>query len=115
MITYISAHDPLWREGQLGGAVDRLLGRADGEQALLRIPGRAPGVGHPDDNPGDLEAALGDLGDDEVAVGDEVLLFGDGSRVEPNAQDWALDKGTIDYEIVTRVGARVPRSYVGET
>ncbi len=52
-----------------------------------------------------------DVGDDEVAAGDEVLLFGPGDGGEPTAQDWADVLGTIDYEIVTRVGARVPRTY----
>lgn len=56
-----------------------------------------------------------DVGDDAVAVGDEVVLFGDGSGGEPTAQDWAAATGTIDYEIVTRIGARVPRLYVGQT
>lgn len=55
-----------------------------------------------------------DLGDDEVEVGDEVVLFGDGSRGEPTAQEWADATGTIDYEIVTRVSSRVPRDYVGQ-
>jgi alanine racemase len=52
-----------------------------------------------------------DVGDDEVAAGDEVLLFGPGDAGEPTAQDWAEAVGTINYEIVTRVGARVPRTY----
>ena len=56
-----------------------------------------------------------DVGDDEVATGDEVLLFGDGTHGEPTAQEWAELLDTIDYEIVTRVGARVPRTYVGGT
>jgi alanine racemase len=46
-----------------------------------------------------------------VAAGDEVLLFGPGDAGEPTAQDWADLLGTIDYEIVTRIGARVPRTY----
>jgi alanine racemase len=54
-----------------------------------------------------------DLGDDAVEAGDEVLLFGPGDAGEPTAQDWARLLGTIDYEIVTRIGARVPRTYVG--
>ena len=54
-----------------------------------------------------------DVGDDDVRVGDEVLLFGPGDAGEPTAQDWAEALGTINYEIVTRVGARVPRTYVG--
>ena len=38
---------------------------------------------------------------------------GPGERGEPTAQDWAEAVGTINYEIVTRVGPRVPRRYVG--
>jgi alanine racemase len=53
-----------------------------------------------------------DVGDDEVAAGDEVLLFGPGDRGEPTAQDWAELLGTINYEVVTRVGARVPRVHL---
>ncbi len=55
-----------------------------------------------------------DIGDDDVAAGDEVLLFGPGTHGEPTAEDWALATGTIGYEIVTRIGARVPRVYLGE-
>ena len=55
-----------------------------------------------------------DVGDLEVTVGDEVVLFGAGSDGEPTAQDWADAAGTISYEIVTRLGPRVPRVYVGE-
>jgi len=54
-----------------------------------------------------------DVGDDAVTAGDEVVLFGPGRDGEPTAQDWADATGTISYEIVTRVGARVPRSYRG--
>lgn len=56
-----------------------------------------------------------DLGADFAgAAGDEVVLFGRGAAGEPTAQDWAAATGTINYEIVTRVGARVPRLYTGE-
>jgi alanine racemase len=54
-----------------------------------------------------------DLGDDAAAVGDEVVLFGPGDGGEPTAQDWADATGTISYEIVARIGSRVPRVYVG--
>ncbi|HVY11555.1 MAG TPA: alanine racemase [Mycobacteriales bacterium] len=54
-----------------------------------------------------------DVGDDAVSVGDEVLLFGSGSSGEPTADDWAAALGTINYEIVSGVGARVPRVYEG--
>ncbi|WP_270886230.1 alanine racemase [Pedococcus sp. 5OH_020] len=56
-----------------------------------------------------------DLGADSSATaGDEAVLFGVGAAGEPTAQDWAEAVGTINYEIVTRVGARVPRQYLGE-
>ncbi|MFE6749303.1 alanine racemase [Kitasatospora purpeofusca] len=54
-----------------------------------------------------------DLGGDTPPVGDEVLLFGNGDRGEPTAEDWGRACGTISYEIVTRIGSRVPRRYVG--
>ncbi|MCU1595611.1 MAG: alanine racemase, partial [Frankiales bacterium] len=54
-----------------------------------------------------------DVGNDPVAAGDEVLLFGPGDRGEPTAREWADVLGTIDYEIVTRLGGRVPREYDG--
>jgi alanine racemase len=50
----------------------------------------------------------------EAGPGDEVLLFGDGSHGEPIATDWARWCGTIDYEIVTRMGGRQARVWVGE-
>ncbi|MGN6472594.1 MAG: alanine racemase [Mycobacteriales bacterium] len=53
-----------------------------------------------------------DVGDDAVAEGDEIVLFGSGASGEPTAEDWAAAIGTINYEIVSRVGARVPRVYV---
>ncbi|MBG0813596.1 alanine racemase [Planomonospora sp. ID82291] len=52
-----------------------------------------------------------DVGDDPVTEGDEVVLFGDGSRGEPTVQEWADSLGTITYEIVTGIGSRVPRVY----
>jgi alanine racemase len=50
-----------------------------------------------------------DIGDDEAAEGDQVLLFGPGDAGEPGAQDWALACGTVSYEIVARIGPRVAR------
>ncbi|MGY1552921.1 alanine racemase [Microbacterium sp. A588] len=50
-----------------------------------------------------------DVGDTSVAVGDEAVLFGDPTLGAPSATDWADAAGTINYEIVTRIGNRVPR------
>lgn len=52
-----------------------------------------------------------DIGDAAIAPGDLVELFGAGDG--PTADDWALACGTINYEIVTRLGSRIPRSYRG--
>lgn len=51
-----------------------------------------------------------DVGDAHVAVGDEAVLFGDPTLGVPSATEWANAAGTINYEIVTRIGNRVPRS-----
>jgi len=54
-----------------------------------------------------------DVGDAPVAPGDEVVLWGPGDRGEPTAQQWADAVDTIHYELVTRVGGRFSRRYVG--
>lgn len=46
-------------------------------------------------------------------AGDEVVLFGAGDGGAPTAQEWAEAIGTISYEVVTRIGPRVPRTYAG--
>ncbi|RYJ05807.1 MAG: alanine racemase, partial [Actinomycetales bacterium] len=43
-----------------------------------------------------------------------VTLFGPGDDGEPTAQDWAEAAGTIAYEVVTRLGGRIVRTYRGE-
>ena len=55
-----------------------------------------------------MDQLVVDLGDDDVATGDEVVLFGTGADGEPTAQDWAEACDTIGYEIVTRMGAKFP-------
>ncbi|MFC9060623.1 alanine racemase [Streptomyces sp. NPDC057074] len=55
-----------------------------------------------------------DLGGDRPEPGAEAVLFGPGDRGEPTAEDWAQAAGTIGYEIVTRIGSRVPRVYLNE-
>lgn len=55
-----------------------------------------------------------DLEGDRPGTGADAVLFGPGDRGEPTAEDWAVAADTIAYEIVTRIGARVPRVYVNE-
>ncbi|RKT06373.1 alanine racemase [Streptomyces sp. 3211.6] len=54
-----------------------------------------------------------DLGEDRAEAGDQVVILGDAERGEPTAEDWAQAAHTIAYEIVTRIGGRVPRVYLG--
>ena len=60
-----------------------------------------------------MDQVVFDVGEDPVAAGDEAVFFGPGTAGEPTAQDWAEALGTIGYEIVTRIGPRVPRIYSG--
>lgn len=55
-----------------------------------------------------------DLGGDEPPPGTEAVIFGPGDRGEPTVEDWAQAAGTIGYEIVTRIGTRVPRVHVND-
>ena len=53
-----------------------------------------------------------------AAPGDPAVLWGDphaegADSATPTAEDWAAVCGTISYEIVTRLGARVPRVPTG--
>jgi alanine racemase len=48
----------------------------------------------------------------QETAGASVQLFGSGEGGGPTAQDWAQAAGTISYEIVTRLGARIPRVYL---
>jgi len=56
-----------------------------------------------------------DFGDEPVEVGDEVTLFGPGDDGEATAQEWGEAIGGISYEIATGIGARVPRTYPGDS
>ncbi len=60
-----------------------------------------------------MDQLMVDCGDDDVAVGDEVVLIGRQGDDRIRAEDWAATLGTIGYEIVCGIGARVPRRYVG--
>ena len=56
-----------------------------------------------------------DLGITSTAkTGDEVIVFGDGSSGEYSVDEWAKAANTINYEIITRIGPRVPRIYPRE-
>ena len=93
------------------------LGYADGvprnanNSAGIYVAGkRAPIIGRVS-----MDQFVVDLGADSLAkTGDEVIVFGDGSQGEYTIDEWAKACGTINYEIVTRIGVRVPRIYSRE-
>lgn len=60
-----------------------------------------------------MDQIVVDLGPDggDVNPHDEAFLFGDGSRGELTALDWANLMGTIPYEVVSMVGGRTTRRY----
>jgi alanine racemase len=84
---------------QLAGQRRRISGRVSMDQVVVDLAD--PQI-DPDEDQVDLD----------VRVGDVAVLFG-AAPGEPTAQDWAEAAGTISYEIVSRVGARVPRLYLG--
>ncbi|HXY43565.1 MAG TPA: alanine racemase C-terminal domain-containing protein, partial [Acidimicrobiales bacterium] len=49
--------------------------------------------------------------DSAVSPGDEVVLIGAQQGERLTAEDWARTLDTISYEVVTRIGRRVPRLY----
>jgi alanine racemase len=50
--------------------------------------------------------------DDEVHIGDEVVLIGSQGSDVITANEWANKLGTIGYEIVCAISARMPRNYI---
>lgn len=58
-----------------------------------------------------MDQVVLDIGDAPMAPGDLVQLFGSGAHGAPTADEWAEACGTINYEIVTRLGTRIPRDY----
>ncbi len=56
-----------------------------------------------------MDQLVVDVGDADVALGDEVVLIGEQAGLTIRAEDWAERLDTIGYEIVCGIGKRVPR------
>jgi alanine racemase len=89
------------------------MGYADGIPRIAQAAGiwvngkRAPIIGRVS-----MDQFVVDLGADSKArSGDWVTVFGNGSHGEYSADDWGAASQSINYEIVTRIGPRVPRIY----
>jgi len=62
-----------------------------------------------------MDQFMVNVGDAEVKVGDEVVLLGEAhSGVRIFAEDLANWMGTNEYEVLTDIGARVPRMFITE-
>jgi alanine racemase len=89
------------------------MGYADGIPRIAKNAGvfidgkRAPIIGRIS-----MDQFVVDLGAKSAAQsGDWVTVFGPGDSGEFTADDWGSASGSINYEIVTRIGPRVPRIY----
>ncbi len=53
-----------------------------------------------------------DVSEAKVSIGDEVVVLGDVRRGEPTAEQLGESAGSVNYEIVTRIGGRANRVYL---
>jgi alanine racemase len=92
------------------------VGYADGVPRNLGLRGGEVLIGgsrHPIAGTVTMDQLMVDVGDAAVEVGDDVVLLGRQGDDEVTAEEWAERLDTIAYEIVTGIGPRVPRRYVG--
>lgn len=89
------------------------IGYADGYPRSLTDTGRAliGGVSFALAGTVTMDQMMVDVGDADVAVGDEVVLMGSQGDEVVTADEWAEKVDTISYEIVCSIGPRVPRRY----
>jgi alanine racemase len=118
LVKEVPAHSPVGygatavtnRDTKLGIVA---MGYADGiprtaQGAGIFVHGkRAPIIGRVS-----MDQFVVDLGPDSEAIsGEWVEVFGDGIAGGYTAEEWGSACGSINYEIVTRIGPRVPRIY----
>jgi alanine racemase len=106
------SYGSLWQAEVETGIVTIPCGYADGyfrrmtNQAQVLIAGKKyPQVGRIC-----MDQFMVNVGEDEVGVGDEVVLLGEGIT----AEDLARWTGTNEYEVMTNISPRVPRVFLNE-
>jgi alanine racemase len=106
------SYGSLWQAEDETGIVTIPCGYADGY--FRRMTNHAQVVIHQKKYPQVgricMDQFMVNVGEDDIKVGDEVTLLGDGLRAEDLAQ-WT---GTNEYEVMTNISARVPRVYINE-
>jgi alanine racemase len=60
-----------------------------------------------------MDQVMVDCGETKPALGDDVVLIGAQGSETVTAWELASHAGTIAYEMVARIGARVPRRHIG--
>jgi alanine racemase len=60
-----------------------------------------------------MDQLMVDCGNDDIAIGDEAVLIGSQGDESILAAEWADRLGTIGYEIVCGISARIDRQYIG--
>jgi alanine racemase len=106
------SYGSLWQAQSAARVVTIPCGYADGyfrrmsNNARVMINGkRYPQVGRIC-----MDQFMVNAGEDEISVGDQVILIGQGITPEDLAE-WT---GTNEYEVMTNISARVPRVYVSD-
>ena len=92
------------------------MGYADGIPRIAKAAGvffdgnRSPVIGRVS-----MDQFVVDLGPETTArAGDYVVIFNNGACGEFTAEDWGSASRSINYEMTTRIGPRVPRIYPHE-
>jgi alanine racemase len=90
------------------------VGYADGVPVALSNRGEVliHGRRHPIVGRVSMDYVGVDVGEQRVEIGDEAILFGEGQGARLPVEEAASAAGTIPYELLVRVGARVPREVV---
>lgn len=58
-----------------------------------------------------MDRIMLNVGNDNIKIGDEVVLIGRRKNLEITAWDWAVVLNTIPYEVTCNISKRVPRKY----
>lgn len=91
------------------------IGYADGVPRVISLRGGSVLIGgerRPFAGVITMDQTMVVCGDDEVAVGDEVVLIGRQGGEEITVDEWAALADTISWEILCGIGGRLPRRYL---
>jgi alanine racemase len=102
------ARDSCWIATLPIGYADGVPWSASNRGAVWLRGRRAPIVGRVS-----MDFVTVDAGRGPVEIGDPAILFGAGPEGTPSVEEAAAAAGTLPYELLVRVGARVPRRVVG--